>query len=223
MNRGLIHSLLAASLLAVSFAAAGVQHRRRQRQGPLELSAGRVGGATAAVEQPIARFIRATGTLMAEEQADVAAETAGRVVSAPVERGTADRARRGAGADFADRNGCAAQGSAGQRRAARGAPRPDDGRRLRRQRRPRGTERKGVVRAGAERVQSHQVAARPARRVAVGVRSAPDADGSGAADSTRPRRTARRSSIRCCRRRARACRSPRKPSPTPWFARRSTA
>ncbi len=43
---------------------------------------------TPAVEQPIARFIRATGTLMAEEQADVAAETAGRVVSAPIERGT---------------------------------------------------------------------------------------------------------------------------------------
>src|SRR3954469_7164836 len=42
----------------------------------------------AATEQPIARFIRATGTLMAEEQADVAAETAGRVVAAPVERGT---------------------------------------------------------------------------------------------------------------------------------------
>ena len=41
-----------------------------------------------AVEQPIARFIRATGTLMAEEQADVAAETGGRVISAPVERGT---------------------------------------------------------------------------------------------------------------------------------------
>jgi RND family efflux transporter MFP subunit len=43
----------------------------------------------AAVEQPMARFIRATGSLMAEEQADVAAETAGRVVAAPVERGTA--------------------------------------------------------------------------------------------------------------------------------------
>jgi len=42
----------------------------------------------AAVEEPIARFIRATGTLTAEEQADVAAETAGRVVAAPVERGT---------------------------------------------------------------------------------------------------------------------------------------
>jgi len=42
----------------------------------------------AAVEQPIARFIRVTGTLTAEEQAGVAAETAGRVVSTPVERGT---------------------------------------------------------------------------------------------------------------------------------------
>jgi membrane fusion protein (multidrug efflux system) len=49
---------------------------------PVEVSA------AAAVEQPIARFIRATGTLMAEEQADIAAETAGRVVAAPVERGT---------------------------------------------------------------------------------------------------------------------------------------
>lgn len=45
--------------------------------------------ATAAVEQPITRFIRATGSLMAEEQADVAAEIAGRIVSTPVERGTA--------------------------------------------------------------------------------------------------------------------------------------
>ena len=44
--------------------------------------------AVAATERPIARFIRATGSLMAEEQADVAAETAGRVVSAGIERGT---------------------------------------------------------------------------------------------------------------------------------------
>ncbi|HZP47557.1 MAG TPA: efflux RND transporter periplasmic adaptor subunit [Vicinamibacterales bacterium] len=41
-----------------------------------------------AVEQPVARFIRATGSLMAEEQAEVAAEVAGRVVAAPIERGT---------------------------------------------------------------------------------------------------------------------------------------
>jgi membrane fusion protein (multidrug efflux system) len=44
--------------------------------------------AAAAVEQPITRFIRATGTLTAEEQADVAAETGGRVVATPVERGS---------------------------------------------------------------------------------------------------------------------------------------
>ena len=43
----------------------------------------------AAVEQPISRFIRVTGTLTAEEQANVAAETSGRVISTPVERGTA--------------------------------------------------------------------------------------------------------------------------------------
>ena len=42
----------------------------------------------AAVEKPIARYIRVTGTLMAEEQADVAAEIAGRVISTPIERGT---------------------------------------------------------------------------------------------------------------------------------------
>jgi RND family efflux transporter MFP subunit len=50
----------------------------------------------AVVEQPIARFIRVTGTLAAEEQADVAAETQGRVVATPVERGT----RVAAGADM---------------------------------------------------------------------------------------------------------------------------
>ena len=42
----------------------------------------------AATEQPIARFIRVTGTLTAEEQADVAAETTGRVIATPVERGS---------------------------------------------------------------------------------------------------------------------------------------
>ena len=42
-----------------------------------------------AVEQPIARFLNVSGTLMAQEQAEVAAEVAGRVVTTPVERGTA--------------------------------------------------------------------------------------------------------------------------------------
>src|SRR6185369_10496279 len=48
-----------------------------------------VNSATAAViEKPISRFVAATGTLTAEEQADVSAEVAGRVVATPVERGT---------------------------------------------------------------------------------------------------------------------------------------
>ena len=41
-----------------------------------------------AVERPISRFVAVTGTLAAQEQADVAAEIAGRIVSTPVERGT---------------------------------------------------------------------------------------------------------------------------------------
>jgi multidrug efflux pump subunit AcrA (membrane-fusion protein) len=41
-----------------------------------------------AVEEPLARFLSVSGTLMAQEQAEVAAEVAGRVVGTPVERGT---------------------------------------------------------------------------------------------------------------------------------------
>lgn len=43
----------------------------------------------AAVEQPIKRFIKVSGTLTAQEDAEVAAEVAGRVVATPVERGSA--------------------------------------------------------------------------------------------------------------------------------------
>lgn len=38
--------------------------------------------------EPIERFLRVTGSLAADEQADVAAETGGRVIGTPVERGT---------------------------------------------------------------------------------------------------------------------------------------
>lgn len=44
--------------------------------------------AVTAAEQPVSRFIRVSGTLTAQEQAEVAAEIAGRVVATPVERGT---------------------------------------------------------------------------------------------------------------------------------------
>src|SRR6478672_11089769 len=38
--------------------------------------------------QPIERFLRVTGSIAADEHAEVAAETAGRVMGTPVERGT---------------------------------------------------------------------------------------------------------------------------------------
>ena len=42
----------------------------------------------AVVEQPVTRFIRVSGTLAAQEDAEVAAEVAGRVVATPIERGS---------------------------------------------------------------------------------------------------------------------------------------
>jgi len=79
----LLAALLAAAPLASVACSSGDAKGKDQPAAAVAISV----SAVAAVERPIARFIRATGTLMAEEQADVAAETAGRVVSAPVERG----------------------------------------------------------------------------------------------------------------------------------------
>lgn len=50
--------------------------------------------ATAAIQQPMTRFIAVSGTLTAQEEAEVAAEVAGRVVATPIERGS--RVGRGA-------------------------------------------------------------------------------------------------------------------------------
>jgi membrane fusion protein, multidrug efflux system len=88
MNRGITHSfviaLLAGAALASGACSSGDANAKERQAAPPVVSV----SAVAATEQPIARFIRATGSLMAEEQADVAAETAGRVVSAAIERGT---------------------------------------------------------------------------------------------------------------------------------------
>jgi len=87
MNRRFVHAAVASLLVAAPLAAAGCStgdakaKEQPTARAPIEVAA------VAATEQPIARFIRATGTLMAEEQAEVAAETAGRVVAAPIERG----------------------------------------------------------------------------------------------------------------------------------------
>ena len=89
MNRGTTHplvlALLSAAVLTAGACSAGDAKAKEQTSSPPVVQV----AAVAAAEQPIVRFIRATGSLMAEEQADVAAETAGRVVAANIERGSA--------------------------------------------------------------------------------------------------------------------------------------
>ena len=88
MVRGMMRPLVVALLALAPLAAGGCSAANGKTTDESPAAAAVSVAPAAAVEQPIARFIRATGTLMAEEQADVAAETAGRVVAAPVERGT---------------------------------------------------------------------------------------------------------------------------------------
>jgi RND family efflux transporter MFP subunit len=88
MSRALVRPALATLLASVALfsaaCSAGDARTTDRATAALAIAAAPV----AATEQPIARFIRVTGTLTAEEQASVAAETAGRVVATPVERGT---------------------------------------------------------------------------------------------------------------------------------------
>jgi len=88
MNRSISSfSLIALPVLALGLTAcsSGDAKSKDASTAPVAIET----AAVPATEQPLARFIRATGSLMAEEQADVAAETAGRVVAAPIERGSA--------------------------------------------------------------------------------------------------------------------------------------
>jgi len=81
------HSLIgAAALAAVALAAAGCSSPSAEEAAP---GPAPIAIATYTVEsQPIDRFIRVTGSLVADEQAEVSAESGGRVVATPIERGT---------------------------------------------------------------------------------------------------------------------------------------
>ena len=74
--------VLAAALAAACDRADADSCRRPPKPSAVTVSAADV------VEQPIKRFIRVSGTLTAQEEAEVAAEVAGRVVATPVERGS---------------------------------------------------------------------------------------------------------------------------------------
>jgi RND family efflux transporter MFP subunit len=90
MNRAAITSLAASLLLGSVLLTGACSAADGKTADRATTATARVSVAPVeAAERPIARFIQATGTLMAEERADVAAETSGRVVAAPIERGTA--------------------------------------------------------------------------------------------------------------------------------------
>ncbi len=88
-------SRLSILVFSAAVAAAGCGGNAGAKGAPPEASAVNV-TTIAAVEQPIKRFIRVSGTLTAQEDAEVAAEVAGRIVATPVERGS----RVGSGAEL---------------------------------------------------------------------------------------------------------------------------
>jgi RND family efflux transporter MFP subunit len=88
MNRARFHLFLLACLAAAPFVMTACSAGDAKSKESTTASKAVSIAAATAEEQPISRFIRATGSLTAEEQADVAAETVGRVVAAPIERGS---------------------------------------------------------------------------------------------------------------------------------------
>ena len=160
---------------------------------------------------------------MADEQADVAAETAGRVIATPVERGTRVTTGTVLVRISGDRSGRAAARGGGQRRADRGASRAVRRPAVRSHSRAGSDEREGVARLGRSRIQSHQVAAGSEGRVAERVRPALDAGAGGApAVSGGAERRAAVVPIAAWPR-ARASTSRARRPPTRRSARRSTA
>jgi RND family efflux transporter MFP subunit len=74
--------VFATGLISACGTAKGESDAKSNEPAPMSVSV------ASATEQPITRFLRVTGTLAAEEEAEVAAEVQGRVIATPVERGT---------------------------------------------------------------------------------------------------------------------------------------
>ena len=87
MNRSFRTSVLSGAALAAALLSAACSGAPASAAAPVEPPAVSVRAAQVE-QQSIDRFVRVTGSLAADEKADVAAETAGRVIGTPVERGT---------------------------------------------------------------------------------------------------------------------------------------
>jgi RND family efflux transporter MFP subunit len=99
--------LLAGGLVSACGTAKGESDAKTATPAPTSVSV------TSATEQPITRFLKVTGTLAAEEEAEVAAEVQGRVIATPVERGT----RVAEGADLIRVSAAEAQAQAAEAEA----------------------------------------------------------------------------------------------------------
>ena len=80
--------LIPFALLVVSLATTGCRADATGEGAPAAEAAAISVSVVTAAATPIARFIRVSGTLTAQESAEVAAEIAGRIVATPVERGS---------------------------------------------------------------------------------------------------------------------------------------
>ena len=81
--------LLAATAAIAAIGAAACSTQAKGSSDPAVSAPEPLAVTTAVVEsRPLDRFLRVTGSLTADEQAEVSAETAGRVVATPVERGS---------------------------------------------------------------------------------------------------------------------------------------
>lgn len=87
MNRSFVVRVLSGAAVVAVLSSAACGSARTSAAAPPEPAPVAV-RAVEVQSQPIDRFLRVTGSLVADEQADVAAETAGRVIGTPVERGT---------------------------------------------------------------------------------------------------------------------------------------
>jgi len=89
MHRVRTHLLAAAAIGLAAIGTAACSTQAKGSGDPAATAPEPLAITTAVVEsRPLDRFLRVTGSLTADEQAEVSAETAGRVVATPVERGT---------------------------------------------------------------------------------------------------------------------------------------
>ena len=87
-TRTFLHAGASFAFAASLFSVAGCSTTAETAADPSKAPEPLAIGTTAVESRAIDRYLRVTGSLVADAQAEVSAETAGRVIETPVERGT---------------------------------------------------------------------------------------------------------------------------------------